>query len=191
MEQVVHFFQHYGVAGLLLVSFLESFCSPVLPDLLLVPLAVANPQKAIYYSLLVTLASVLGGVIGYWLGKKLGIPLAKKIIPERYIKVINGWLEKYGGWAIFLFALAPIPYKFVSISAGVFKINMTTFIIASILGRAKRFLLIGILIYYHGPKAVEAWQNGLDSSLIWLIVGLIVIAVLLVAYKRFFLQKFK
>lgn len=191
MEQIVQFFQHYGTPGLFVVSFLESFCSPLLPDLLLIPMAISTPEKAIYYSLIATVASVLGGLVGYWLGNRLGLPIAKRIIPQQYISAINGWIKKYGAWAVFILALAPIPYKFVSISAGVFKINLLTFLIASILGRAKRFLLLGVLIYYYGPQAVQLIHNGWDSSLIWLLGGFLFITIVGVVWKKVFCKKIK
>jgi len=191
MEQLIQFFQHYGTLGLFMISFLESFCSPLLPDLLLIPMAVSTPEKAIYYSLVATLASVLGGVAGYYLGNRLGLPIAKRVMPQQYIRTIDIWLKKYGAWAVFIFALAPIPYKFVSISAGVFKINLITFLIASILGRAKRFLLLGILIYYYGPKAVQIIHNGWDNSIVWILGGLLITALVGLLLKKVFLKKIK
>lgn len=118
-------------------------------------MALADPSQAIYYSIVATAASVLGGYVGYGIGFRLGIPIMKKVVPPQHVDTIHGWLEKYGGWAIWLAAMAPIPYKFTSITAGVFKVNLFVFTIASILGRAKRFLLEGILIYYYGDQAVE------------------------------------
>lgn len=155
MEQLIELFKSYGTLGLFIISFVESFISPILPDMLLIPMALANTEQAIYYSLIATLASILGGFVGYGIGNYLGVPVMQRIVPQHYIDSIHDWLERYGGWAIFLAALAPIPYKFVSISAGVFRVNMFVFILASVFGRAKRFLLEGVLIYYFGPMAVE------------------------------------
>lgn len=155
MEQLLAWLESYGLIGLFVISFVESFISPVLPDVLLLPMALAEPEQAIYYSLVATGASVLGGYIGYGIGYRLGVPLMKRVVPPQHVETIHGWLDKYGGWAIWLAAMAPIPYKFTSITAGVFKINLVVFTIASALGRAKRFLLEGILIYYYGEQAVE------------------------------------
>ncbi len=155
MEQLLLFFEHYGAVGIFFISFIESFISPILPDLLLIPMALADMEKAIYYSAIATLGSVLGGIIGYFIGNKLGLPVLEKYAPAKHVETIHDWLERYGGWAIFFAALAPIPYKFVSISAGVFRVNMMVFLFASIIGRGKRFLLEGILIFYYGPSAVE------------------------------------
>lgn len=185
MEQLIQLFQHYGAAGLFFVSFIESFISPILPDLILIPMALSTPEKAIYYSLIATLASVLGGIIGYFIGKRLGLPVLEKYASAKHVETIHNWLEKYGGWAIFFAALAPIPYKFVSISAGVFRVNMFVFLLASVFGRGKRFLLEGILIFYYGPKAVELIKNYSNNFIIGFVAIAIigVIAILLMRKK--------
>lgn len=155
MDQIVAWLEQYGLIGLFIISFAESFISPVLPDVLLIPMCLANPSQAIYYSIVTTVASVLGGYVGYGIGRRFGIPLMQKVVPPQHVDTIHSWLEKYGGWAIWLAAMAPIPYKFVSITGGVFKVNLAVFTVASIPGRAKRFLVSGVMIYYYGDKAVE------------------------------------
>lgn len=176
MESIILFFQNYGAVGLFVVSFIESFISPILPDLLLIPMALSAPEKAIYYSVLATGASVLGGIIGYFIGNRLGLPVLQKYAPAKHIETIHNWLEKYGGWAIFFAAMAPIPYKFVSISAGVFRVNMVVFLLASVIGRGKRFLVEGILIFYYGPQAVELIKQYSNNF----IIGFIAVTVIAV-----------
>lgn len=165
MEDFFSYLQALGVPGLLIISFLESFISPILPDILLIPLALSNPANAITYAALATLCSVLGGFIGYYIGQRWGIDLFHRKVPEKYTKRIEYWIGRYGGWAIFFASLAPIPYKFISISAGVFQVNWFVFTIASIFGRAKRFMLIGILIYFYGEKAVALSKEYSDNML--------------------------
>jgi membrane protein YqaA with SNARE-associated domain len=181
VEQLILFFQNFGVVGLFVISFVESIFSPILPDLLLIPMALSTPEKAIYYSVIATIGSVLGGIVGYFVGNKYGIIAVKKFVPDKYVVKISNWLDQYGGWAIFLAALAPIPYKFVSISSGVFRINMVVFLAASIFGRGKRFLLEGILIFYYGPQAIEliktysnTFMIGVTIFIILLVVGIAV-----------------
>lgn len=169
MEQILQWFEQYGLWGLFFLTFIESFISPVLPDLMLIPLALANPEKAITYSLITTLASVLGGFVGYGIGNRFGKLALNKFVPVHYTAKIKHWLDHYGGWAIFLAALAPIPYKFVSIAAGTFRINFFVFLVASILGRGKRFLLVGILIYYYGPEALAMLELIPEQ---WILLGL-------------------
>ena len=183
MDQFIQFFQYYGTAGLFFVSFIESFISPILPDLILIPMALSAPEKAIYYALIATLASVLGGIIGYFIGKRLGLPVLQKYASAKHVETIHNWLEKYGGWAIFFAAMAPIPFKFVSISAGVFRVNMIVFLLAAIIGRGKRFLLEGILIFYYGPKAVELIKTYSNNFIIGF-VAIIVIGVVAIRVMR-------
>ncbi len=177
MEQLIVFFQNFGVLGLFIISFIESIFSPILPDLLLVPMALSVPEKAIYYSIIATVGSVLGGIVGYFIGNKYGIIAVKKYVPNKYVEKISGWLEQYGGWAIFLAALAPIPYKFVSISSGVFRINMVVFLVASVFGRGKRFLLEGILIFYYGPQAIELIKTYSNAFMIGVTIVIVLLAV--------------
>ncbi|WP_378954871.1 YqaA family protein [Pelosinus sp. sgz500959] len=183
MEPVILFFQNYGVVGLFVVSFIESFISPILPDLLLIPMALSAPEQAIYYSVIATTASVLGGIIGYFIGNRLGLPVLQKYAPAKHIDTIHNWLEKYGGWAIFFAAMAPIPYKFVSISAGVFRVNMVVFLLASAIGRGKRFLLEGILIFYYGPQAVELIKRYSNNFIIGFIAVAVIVGIVIVAMK--------
>lgn len=171
MDQIVDMLGHYGLIGLIIISFTESFISPIIPDILLIPMALAEPHKAIYYSAVATAASILGGIVGFIGGRRFGLPIIQKFVPPKYIDIVQHWVTNYGVWAIILASLAPIPFKFVSISAGVFRLNPTLFIIAAILGRAKRFLLEGILIFYYGPQAIELIKNLSDNTLI--IIGII------------------
>lgn len=184
MEGLVSFFQNFGVVGLFVVSFIESIFSPILPDLLLIPMALSTPEKAIYYSLIATVASVLGGIIGYFLGNRFGLPVLQKYVPAKHVATIHDWLERYGGWAIFFAAMAPIPYKFVSISAGVFRANMVVFLLASILGRGKRFLLEGVLIFYYGPRAVELIKNYSNNFIIGFVVVCVILGISILVMRR-------
>jgi len=184
VEQLIIFFQNFGVLGLFIISFIESIFSPILPDLLLVPMALSVPEKAIYYSIIATVGSVLGGIVGYFIGNKYGIIAVKKYVPNKYVEKINGWLEQYGGWAIFLAALAPIPYKFVSISSGVFRINMVVFLIASVFGRGKRFLLEGILIFYYGPQAIELIKTYSNAFMIGVTIFIVLLAVAIAVMRK-------
>jgi undecaprenyl-diphosphatase len=180
MDAIVEILLEWGLTGLLIAAFTESFISPVLPDLLLIPLALANPQNAIYYGLAATFISVLGGLIGYMLGLKIGLPAARRFIPDRYLDKISCTVKENALWAVFLASLSPIPYKFVSITAGALRINLPLFLVISFLGRGKRFLLEGVLIYYFGPQAVEMFTQHKDDLLI---ISLTIIAVAgLIAY---------
>lgn len=158
MDHILLWAQHYGIFGLILISLIESIGSPILPDLILIPMALAEPDKAIYFAIIATMSSVFGGILGYGIGKKIGIAAAQRFIPAKYYNAIQNLFTKYGGWAVFIGAISPLPYKFVCITAGTFRVNKVVFLGASLLGRAKRFLLEGVCIYY-GPQALAFLQR--------------------------------
>ncbi|MEG6586897.1 YqaA family protein [Dendrosporobacter sp. 1207_IL3150] len=185
METLTELLQSWGVLGLIVAAFTESFCSPILPDLILIPLALATPQKAIYYGLLTTVVSVLGGIIGYWLGQKIGLPAAQKLIPAKYTDMVSSYAKDNAAWAVFLAAMSPIPYKFVSITAGALGIKMSLFLAASFFGRAKRFLLEGIIIYYFGPSAMSILAKFSDNLIVVSIIIVVVSVLLVVGYKKY------
>lgn len=176
MESLTALLHQWGMLGLIIAAFTESFCSPILPDVLLIPMALAKPEFAIYYGVVATVVSVLGGFVGYWIGAKWGMPVVHKVMPDKYAHKIQEFADSENvSWTIFLAALSPIPYKCVCIPAGAFRVKMSVFIIASILGRAKRFFLEAVLIYYFGQAAIDF----LNHSKMEVLLGTVVLVVLL------------
>lgn len=141
----------YGVA---ILSFLDACVSPIVPDIVLIPAIIANPQSALRLSIIATIAATLGSFLGYFIGYQFSDYAQRKVIPKKHMDRIRSLVDRYGGWAVFWGAMAPIPYKFVAISAGVLRLNIWLFLLATFLGRAKRFLLIGIPVYYFGPTVI-------------------------------------
>lgn len=166
MEFIIQYLNHYGTVGLFVIALAESVFSPILPDLLLIPMAIANPQNAVYYGMVATVASVLGGLLGYAVGKAWGLPVIKRFIPLHYIEQMRLLADKYGVWAVYIGALLPIPYKVITLTSGMFHIRLPIFILASVIGRAKRFLLEGALIYYFGPKRLQCWKMQLPWEML-------------------------
>lgn len=186
MDFLIPYLNQYGVVGLFVIALAESVFSPVMPDLLLIPMAIANPENAIYYGLVATVASVLGGLAGYAVGKAYGLPVIKRFIPVHYIDQVRLLAERYGAWAIYIGTLLPIPYKVITLTAGMCRIRLPIFILASVIGRAKRFLLEGALIYYLGPQAMallERMTSGAEAVLLMVIgiVGILIIIKLVTA----------
>lgn len=184
MEAIIALLLSWGLIGLVVASFTESFCSPILPDVVLIPLALAQPENAVYYGLIATIASIIGGFIGYGIGYKLGPAAARKIIPAKYQGKVHHFSQHNAKWAVFIAAMSPIPYKFVSITAGALRINLPVFVVASSLGRAKRFLLEGILIYYYGPVAVQIFAQHSDSLVIGSLLLILAIVVAFYIFRR-------
>lgn len=174
------FFQIYGTIGLFLMSFAESSFFPVPPDILLIAMSINEPKLALWYALITSVASVLGGIFGYFIGAKAGRPLLDRWVPARRVAQIEILFQRYGGWAVAIAGFTPIPYKVFTIGAGAFHIQKTVFVVASLLSRSARFFLEGLLIFYLGAAA----QNFLRSYLEILTVGLALVVVVLYILLR-------
>ena len=138
------------------VAFAESSFFPLPPDIMLVPMSVAQPRKAWFYAGLCTVASVLGGIVGYmigaWLYDTLGQWLIKLYGYEQGVEEFRALYARWGAWIILLKGLTPIPYKVVTISSGFAGYNLLWFVVLSALTRGARFfILAGILNYFGEP----------------------------------------
>ena len=138
--------------ALALNSFAESVFFPIPPDALLIGIAIRHSDMAIWLALLATISSVAGAVVGYWLGHKVGRPILNRMISPNQTERARRMFNKYGVWAILLAAFTPIPYKVFTILAGMLKLNLRTFIIASLIGRGARFLILGLLLFFYGDQ---------------------------------------
>lgn len=146
----------YGVPALVLLTFAESSFFPIPPDPLLVALCIAAPRRSLVFAAAATTASVLGGMAGYWIGAG-GWNLAQDFffayVPGVSPEVFGQVQALYDRWdfgAIFLAGLTPIPYKVFTLSAGVFRINFSVFVVASVLSRGLRFFVVAALIHRYG-----------------------------------------
>ncbi len=139
---------------LALISFAESSFFPVPPDALLVPMALSRPDRAFRYALICTLASVVGGMLGYLIGYALYDQVAAPLIHfYHYEDAAANFVEKfnqYGLWVILIKGLTPIPYKIVTITSGLAHFNFGVFVVASALTRGVRFFLVAALIRRFG-----------------------------------------
>ena len=162
----------YGTLVLFLVAFAESSFFPVPADPLLMALCLGKVKKSMYYVFMCTLGSVLGGVFGFIIGYFLWYTPGGELtgVANFFFRVIPGFTpevfdnvgaqyDAHNFLVIFTAAFTPIPYKVFSITAGVFQINLPTFIIASILGRGGRFIIIGLLIRFFG-EPIKAMASG-------------------------------
>lgn len=183
IDTIVEFFREYGEWGVAVLAFTDAFISPIVPDLLFIPMCIDAPETSLWLATVATVASVLGSFIGYFIGVHFSDYAQRKIIPAKYMKNIKDLVDKYGGWAVFWAAMAPIPYKFVALSAGILKINFTLFVFATILGRAKRFFLFGLPIYYFGPQVLPTIQKYSMQSMIFFAV-LMVFCIAWLWYKK-------
>lgn len=150
-----------STVALSLLSAAESSFFPVPPDVLLIPLVYGKPKKWWYFALVCTVFSVIGGVIGWYIGyagweavKDFFFDYVPGFTPENFDYVKNLYKEN-ALLAIFTAAFTPIPYKIFTITAGVCDVPLYDLILGSIVGRGGRFFLVGLIIRVVGPKSKE------------------------------------
>jgi len=164
--------------ALALVAFVESSFFPIPPDALLLPMCLARPRRAYHYAALCTIFSVIGGMFGYFIGATLydtiGIKLIHAYHLENAFAVFTQQYAKWGIWVILIKGMTPIPYKLVTISAGMARFNFPLFVMLSIITRGARFFLIAALLRARGEQVrgfVEKRLTLVTSTLAVLIVG--------------------
>ena len=125
------------------VSFAESSFFPIPPDIMLIPMALAEPAKAWRYALICTLASVAGGLLGYAIGALLFDTLGQWLLHAygygAKFEQFRQWYAQYGAAVILIKGLLPIPYKLVTIASGVAGYNLFWFVVLSLITRGARF----------------------------------------------------
>ena len=172
--------------ALAVVAFAESSVFPVPPDVLQVPMTLARPDKAWRYALIATVASVLGGLVGYAIGALLYDSVGKFLI-ELYgygqkVDQFRAAYAHYGHWVILLKGLTPIPFKLVTITSGFADYSLFWFIVLSVITRGARFFLLAAILYYFGPSAREFIEKRLGlvtlGFLAIIVIGLVAAAYL-------------
>lgn len=150
------------------VSFAESSFFPIPPDVMLAPMSLAKPDKAWSFAFITTIASVLGGILGYLIGfygyeafvepyiiQKLGYA-------EEYAK-LDEYFQLYGVWILLIAGFSPVPYKIITIAAGALNMAFLPFVLISMLGRGKRFYLVAGLMRWSGHRI----EKYIPSILSW------------------------
>ena len=168
----------YGSLALIILAFAESSFFPVPPDVLLIALAISIPKKSYFYALQTTVSSVIGGILGYYIGMALMDIIGWRIIDFYNARELFTQLFKtfndYNFWAVLIAAITPIPYKVFTISAGAASANFGVFMLASIIGRSIRFFAVGTLIYLFGERIrnfIDKYFNLLSIVFVILLVG--------------------
>lgn len=172
-QAILDGFDMFGPASLFFLSFTEAIIQPVPPDLLYVPLLMThlgNLSMVLWLWLVVTIASVLGSLVGYLIGEKWGSPLMQKFGQEKSLQKLESLTLKYGSFGIFIAAFSPIPYKVLGWLAGMGQMEKKPFVIAGLFGRGLRFGLEAVLIGIYGQQALDALLWILDHELLLAVV---------------------
>jgi membrane protein YqaA with SNARE-associated domain len=155
----------YAVAALAVVAFAESAFFPLPPDLLLIPMILAQPRRAFLLAGLCTVMSVLGGFLGYAIGYFLFDAIGRPILEfyhamDRY-EALKAGFAHWGVWIIIIKGLTPIPYKLVTIASGVVRFPIVPFAFASLVSRSLRFFLLAALLWRFGEPVREFIERRL------------------------------
>jgi membrane protein YqaA with SNARE-associated domain len=162
---------------LVLIAFAESSFFPIPPDALLVPMALARPRSAWRFAGLCTVASVVGGALGYLIGFAVFDQVARPILNlYGYGAAYAGFqakFQEYGLWIILIKGLTPIPYKIVTIAAGAARFDFLLFMAASVLTRGLRFFLVATLLHFFGDAVRDFIERRLTLVTSALAVGIL------------------
>jgi membrane protein YqaA with SNARE-associated domain len=173
----------HALPTLAAVSFAESSVFPIPPDVILVPMALAQPHKARLYALVCTIASVAGGILGYAIGALLYDTLGQWLIKVygygESMEAFRAAYDQWGAWIILIKGLTPIPYKIVTIASGFAGYNFFWFIVLSLITRGARFFLEAELLRIYGEPIrgfIEKRLTLVTTGFLALIVGGFLIA---------------
>lgn len=173
---------------LAVLSFAESSIFPIPPDFMLAPMTLAKPTKAWHYAFIATCGSVIGGILGYFIGFffiKLIYPFLVQYGYQAIYHRVEDWFLVWDFWVIFLAGFTPIPYKIFTLASGAVNVPLFPFIIASIIGRGARFFLVAALLYRYGDRMQALVHRYIDRAG-WFLVATISLIYLVFKLKIYY-----
>ncbi len=181
-DWVLHFANHkHSSTAMFCLSFAESSFFPVPPDVLLMPLVLGNRKKWLHFAFICSLASIVGGVAGYFIGLyvwEAGVnTFFYNYMPgftEDKFQQVSDAYDKWNFAVVFTAGFTPLPFKLITITAGVFKINFAIFVIAATVSRSARFFLVAGLMRAFGAKItpfIDKYFNWLALLFAALLIG--------------------
>lgn len=160
----------YALPALFVLSFIESSFFPIPPDVLLMAICFSAPKRWLAAAFWCTVASVLGGILGWYIGwglwETVGQPIVTLYKGETVMETVKVWYDQYGFWGVLIAAITPVPYKIFTIASGVFQFDLVQLIIASVIGRGFRFFLVAGLIRGFGPAIKPFLEKHFEIAVI-------------------------
>ena len=157
------------------VSFIEAIFFPIPPDILLIPMILANIQKAWFYAFVATISSVMGGLVGYAVGflaySEIAEPLLISLGKQSAMILFSNSINENGFLIVLTAGISPIPFKVVSIMSGFTQMPLLVFLVSAMLGRATRFFVVATLLKYYG----ETIKSFIETYLGWLFLVFMVL----------------
>lgn len=172
---------HHAPGYLAAMSAAESVIFPVPPDVMLAPMTLAQPRRWWRFALICTVASIVGGLLGYALGSyalDAVWPVIERMGWASSFYHVQGLFQRYGFWIVFVAGFTPIPYKIFTIASGATGIALVPFALASFIGRGARFFLVAGLIAWGGERLERTLRRYVET-LGWLVAVVIVMALVL------------
>lgn len=166
-----------AVWALAAIAFIESSVFPLPPDLLLIPMCIAERKKSFVYATICTVSSVMGGLLGYAIGYYAFETWGHKILD--FYGLLKGFddmkarYDEYGGWIILAKGMTPIPFKILTILSGVLHLDLHVFILSSIGARAMRFYLVAGLLWKFGAPV----RVFIEKHLGWMTLGFLILLI--------------
>ena len=168
----------YSAWVLSFISFIESSFFPIPPDILLIPMIIAQRTKAWIYAFICTISSVAGGIAGYAIGyffyNSIGIIIVETYGLTNSFNIFEEYYNKYGVLIVLGAGFTPFPFKFITIASGVFSLNIFLFILVAIIARGFRFYLLAGLLYIFGDGIkliIDKYFNFLVSLFFIILIG--------------------
>jgi membrane protein YqaA with SNARE-associated domain len=150
------------------VSFIEAIFFPIPPDVLLIPMILANIKRAWLYAFVTTITSVIGGLVGYAIGylayEQIAEPLLLSLGKQAAMSLFSNSINENGFLIVLTAGISPIPFKVVSVMSGFTQMPVFVFLLSALLGRATRFFIVATLLKYYG----EAIKSFIETYLGWL-----------------------
>ncbi len=144
----------HALWALAVVAFIEASVFPIPPDVLIIAMVVALPSRAFVIAGVATLASVAGGLAGYWIGygafETLGRPVLEFYGKDAYFETFAERYNEWGAWAVLIAGVTPFPYKVITILSGATALSLPVFMVASLIARAARFFIVAALLWKYG-----------------------------------------
>lgn len=181
-DRVIKWSRHrHAPRYLALLSFTEASFFPIPPDVMLAPMVLASRERAWYLAGVTTIASILGGLLGYVIGwvlfDQIGQPIVELYHAEDKFEMIKDWFDRYGVWVVFVAGFSPIPYKLFTVTSGLMAMSLAPFILASAVGRGARFFLVAGLIHW-GGEPFAAFIEKRINVIGWSVVAAVIVLLL-------------
>jgi membrane protein YqaA with SNARE-associated domain len=158
---------------LAVVSFAESSFFPIPPDVMLAPMAMAKPQRAMWFAFICTIASVAGGLLGYAIGAFAYETIGSLIISASKIEQFRAWYADYGAMLILVKGVLPIPFKLITIASGVAGYNLFWFTVLCLVTRGARFFAVAGLFNYLGPSGRQMIERNATLVTVLLVAAIV------------------